>query len=1801
MAGAPFTTVDNTNAAPVVNAGADQSITLPATASLSGSYTDDGKSLLPVTTQWSKTSGPGTVTFGNAAALVTTAAFSQAGTYVLTLTANDGLLSGSDTMTVIVSGVSNVAPTVNAGPDQTITLPATSVTLAGTATDDGLPGGPLTIAWTKVSGPGTVTFGNAAAASTTATFSAQGSYVLQLSANDGALTSTDTATIAVNANGTNKALQLGGTNAYVTFGAAPGLGASQFTIETWFRRDGSGVATNTGTGGIVAVPLVTKGMAETEGSTVDANYFLGIRGSDNVLSADFEDIATGLNHPIAGTTVIPADGVWRHVAATYDGTTWRLYLNGALEASLVVGNFTPRFDSIQHFVLGSALNSTGVVTSGQTAGFFNGVLDEARVWNYARSAQQVSHGMTLEIASSTPGLLGRWGLNEGTGTTVGDSAPPPQNGTIVGSNFSWVAGAPFDIAGNTAPIATSDAATTTEGSATTIAVLPNDSDADGDALTVASVSAPAHGTASINANGTIAYVPAAGYSGGDSFTYSINDGQGGTSSATVSVTITNVNDAPVAANDSYSTNKNVTLTVSAAGVLANDTDADGDTLSAIGVVGPSHGSLSLNADGSFIYTPAANYSGADSFTYRANDGTADSNVATVSITVVNTNTAPVAVADTYTVNEDTVLNVAAPGVLGNDSDVDGDAMTALLVSVPSHGALTLNLNGSLSYTPAANYDGPDSFTYKVRAGAADSNIVTVSITVSAVNDAPAAVNDSYNASEDTALTIAAPGVLGNDTDVEGGALSASLVSGPAHGTLSLNGDGSFTYTPAANYNGADSFVYRASDGSANSNNATVSITVGAVNDAPVAVADSYSTNEDVTLTVAAPGALGNDTDADGDALSASVVAVPAHGTLTLNANGSFSYTPAANYNGADSFSYRASDGTLTSNVATVSISVLAVNDAPAAGNDSYSTPEDTVLTVSAPGVLGNDTDVEGSALTASVQTGPAHGTLTLNASGGFSYTPAANYNGADSFTYRANDGAASSALATVTISVIGANDAPVAAGDSYSVNEDATLTVAAPGVLGNDSDVDGDALSAAVVSLPAHGTVTLNANGSFGYVPAANYNGPDSFTYRVTDGSLDSNIATVSITVVAVNDAPVAVGDNYTTSEDTVLTLTAPGVLANDSDLEGNALTAVVVSGPSHGALTLNANGSLTYTPAANYNGPDSFSYKANDGSADSNTATVNITITAANDAPTANNDSFIAAEDTTAIVVAPGLLANDTDVDGNPLTAILVAGPSHGTVTLSANGSVTYQPATNYSGPDSFTYKANDGSLDSNVATVSISVTPVNDAPVAVGNSYSVNEDTALTVAAPGVLGNDSDVDGDALTAITVSGPSHGSVALSPNGSFVYTPTANYSGPDSFTYKARDGVLDSNVATVTITVNAVADAPVANNDSYAATEDTVLTIAAAGVLANDVDVDGNPMTAALVANAAHGTVTLNANGSFTYTPAANYNGPDSFTYRANDGTANSNTATVSLTVAAVNDAPASLIDSYSVNQDTVLTVAAPGVLANDTDVDSASLTAAVVAGPAHGTLSLNANGGFTYTPVTGYFGGDSFTYRVSDGFLNSNVATVTLTVNGTTLAVDKVVFSDGNNSRTTSAFSTAVPGELLVAFVQFDGPTTGGQTATVSGAGLTWTLVKRSNNQNGDSEIWAATATNQLTNVTVTAAQTLKTFQGSLTVVAFTGSAGIGASAIAGGSTGAAAVSLTTTKAKSLVYGTGNDWDKAVSRTLIAGQTSVHERLATAQGDTFWVQALGAPVATPGTVQVGTTAPLNSHWNFAAVEILSR
>ena len=234
----------------------------------------------------------------------------------------------------------------------------------------------------------------------------------------------------------NTALHFDGLDDRVTFGPAPLLGASRFTIETWFRRDGPGATATTGSGGVVAVPLVTKGMAETDlGDTKDTNYFLGIDGKRRVLAADFEDTINGGNHPAFGVTPI-YDGIWYHAAATYDGTTWRLYLNGNLETQVVVGAYTPRFDSIQHAALGTALNSTGMAS-----GAFFGALDEVRIWNVARTAADIQLQMTAPVASAA-GLIGRWSLDEGLGTAAVDSTGNGNTGTLL-NGPGWVAGTPW--------------------------------------------------------------------------------------------------------------------------------------------------------------------------------------------------------------------------------------------------------------------------------------------------------------------------------------------------------------------------------------------------------------------------------------------------------------------------------------------------------------------------------------------------------------------------------------------------------------------------------------------------------------------------------------------------------------------------------------------------------------------------------------------------------------------------------------------------------------------------------------------------------------------------------------------------------------------------------------------------------------------------------------------------------------------------------------------------------------------------------------------------------------------------------------------------------------------------------------------------------------------------------------------------------------------------------------------------------------------------------------------------------------
>lgn len=730
-----------------------------------------------------------------------------------------------------------------------------------------------------------------------------------------------------------------------------------------------------------------------------------------------------------------------------------------------------------------------------------------------------------------------------------------------------------------------------------------------------------------------------------SFTYTVTGGVSNTPPVANPQSVTTAED----------TAKAITLTGS---------DAEGNPLTYSVASSPQHGTLSGTAP-NLTYTPAANYNGADSFTFKVNDGTSSSSAATVSITVTAVNDRPVANGQSVTTPEDAATAITLTG-----SDVDGDPLSYTVVSGPSNGSLS-GTGANLSYTPAANYSGTDSFTFKVNDGTVDSGAATISITVTPVNDAPVANPQSASTAEDTPATITLAG-----SDVEGTALTFTVQSGPFHGVLS--GDPpNLTYTPAADYNGADSFSFVVNDGSVNSAPATVDLVVGPINDAPVATPQSVVAQQDVPVSITLLGS-----DVDGDPLTFGVQAGPSHGQLT-GSSPTWLYTPDTGYTGEDSFTFVANDGQVDSAPTAVDITVTRTNHQPTADAQALATDEDTPLAI----VL-TAADGDNDPLTFAVTSGPTHGALTGDAPN-LTYTPDADYNGADSFSFVANDGLVDSTPATVTIDVAAANDAPVATAQSVTNAEDApvAITLAA-------SDVDGDALTYTVVDGPVNGALSGDVP-NLTYTPAPNYNGPDSFSFKVSDGALESGPAVVDITVGAVNDQPSVESQSVTTDEDTAVAITLAG-----SDIDGDALAFAVASAPAHGSLTGSAP-YLTYTPSANYNGADSFTFTASDGQANSEPAAVSISVVPANDAPVANAQSASTEEDTAAAITLTG-----SDLDGDQLAYSIVTQPANGTLGGAAPN-LTYTPASGFSGADSFTFIVNDGQVDSSPATVGITVNP--------------------------------------------------------------------------------------------------------------------------------------------------------------------------------------------------------------------------------------------------------------------------------------------------------------------------------------------------------------------------------------------------------------------------------------------------------------------------------------------------------------
>jgi VCBS repeat-containing protein len=1376
----------------------------------------------------------------------------------------------------------------------------------------------------------------------------------------------------------------------------------------------------------------------------------------------------------------------------------------------------------------------------------------------------------------------------------------------------------------------------------------------------------------------------------DVFTYTLSDGTA-TDTATLTITITGVNDAPVAVADTDTvqlTDTVTNLTNGAGTVISDDTDADSSSSLSVTsitattangsaqttfssntetVIG-SYGTLTINSDGSYSYVAGSSV-GTDVFTYVVSDGSLTSSTTlTFSVTAGNP---PVAANDTDSVNEDaTVTQSTGSGLLvADDTDADGNTLTVTQIAVTgsgdnavtasstynsgspetvtgTYGQLTVGADGSYTYvanqSAADDLDAgdrvTDSFTYTVSDGI-NTDTATLIITVTGINDAPVAVNDTDTVNEDATVTRSSGSnlLMDDDSDADDddsftvtqiavtGQSNSAVDAGSSYnsngtsitgtyGTLTVGADGTYTYVAdqsAAddldlNDPATDSFTYTISDGDT-TDTATLIFTVTGVNDLPTASNNTITTNEDTNHVFSTNDFNFIDVDDSGSLNKIKITSLEDNGALqyyngsawvdvTLNqeitatdiTNDKLRFKPDTNENGTSytSFEFQVSDGTAYSSSSyTMTVNVTAVNDAPSATNDTVSVNEDATTTVSSAssGVIDdNDTDPDSSdtltitniahtngnteSVTASTTYSNGqtiigtYGTLTIGADGTYTYVADQSVTDAldgsdeedDVFTYTLSDGTTTT-TATITVTVTGVNDSPVANDDIGAVDEDATLTVstASSGVTQNndtDSDAD-DAASTLVVNqitpnagsassvssgttysngtvvTGTYGTLTIGANGTYTYVADqsdaddldAGDTATDVFTYRVTDTTGATATADITITVTGINDAPTASDNTVSTAEDTPYVFSTSDFGYTDADDNDSLVSITITTLETNGALqyyngstwvdvTLNqvitvsdiTSGYLRLNPDANENGSPytTIKFTVNDGDADSATPnTITVNVTAVNDAPVASDDTASVNEDATTTVssASNGVIDdNDTDTESDTLiitnithtngnTESVTASTTYlngqsivgtyGTLTIGSNGTYTYvadQDATDALDlsdqvTDVFTYTISDQNGGTDTASITVTVTGVNDAPTSTGGTITTNEDENYTLTVNDFNFSDPDdsgslnkvkittletngnleyYNGTAWVAVTLNQEITASDITS--GYLRFRPDANENGSSytTFGYQVSDGTVYSSATTMTVNVAAVNDAPVATDDASSVSEDSNVRVKANedDLLNDDSDTENDSLTVTLIKplngsntsvsngssttiTGTYGQLTVNSNGSYTY--KANQDAADTldtgesaqeqFVYTVSDGNGGTDTGILTITINGVEDNPNAVKDNVSLNisQSSTLT---GNAITNDIDPDD-SLTivgcgqgrnpnvgTAQTVGTAfdsnYGQMTINADGTYTFVVVSnikdlldpGQSVTEKFYYTISDGN-STSTAVIELTV----------------------------------------------------------------------------------------------------------------------------------------------------------------------------------------------------------------
>ncbi|WP_197171301.1 VCBS domain-containing protein [Novipirellula aureliae] len=1168
-----------------------------------------------------------------------------------------------------------------------------------------------------------------------------------------------------------------------------------------------------------------------------------------------------------------------------------------------------------------------------------------------------------------------------------------------------------------------------------------------DTHTYTLVTPTSEGSVAVNTDGTYSFSAgsdfddlADGESRDVTFVYEVEDNVGASSQATVTITVSGANSAPVA-QAGVNTAVEDGTSVSGQLIVADANESDTHTFALI--ANTSEGSAAVNSDGSYTFDPGADFQDLSlgetrevTFTYEVEDNNGATSQANVVITVTGSNDGPVAQAGTNTATEDgAVVN----GTL-SETDVDAnDTHTYSLVTNTAEGSVTVQSNGDYTFDPGADFQDLSlgetrevTFTYEVEDNNGATSQANVVITVTGTNDGPVAQAGTNTATEDGAVVN---GTLSeNDVDTSD-THTYSLVTNTSEGSVTVQSNGDYTFEPGADFQDLAlgetrdvTFTYEVEDNNGATSQANVMITVTGTNDGPVAQAGTNTAIEDGAVV---NGTL-SETDVDAnDTHTYSLVSNTSEGNVTVQSNGDYAFDPGADFQDLAlgetrdvTFAYEVDDGNGGTSQANVVITVTGTNDGPVAQSGVNTATEDGAVvngTLSETDVDANDTH------TYSLITNTAEGSVTVQSNGDYTFEPGADFQDLAlgetrdvTFAYEVDDGNGGTSQANVVITVTGTNDGPVAQTGVNTATEDGAVV---NGTL-SENDVDtSDTHTYSLVTNSSEGSVTVQSNGDYTFDPGADFQDLSlgetrevTFTYEVEDNNGATSQANVVITVTGTNDGPVAQAGTNTAIEDGAVingTLSETDVDANDTH------TYSLVTNTAEGSATVQSNGDYTFDPGADFQDLSlgetrevTFTYEVEDNNGATSQANVVITVTGTNDGPVAQTGVNTATEDG---AVVNGTLS-ETDADTSDThTYSLVTNTSEGSVTVQSNGDYTFDPGADFQDLSlgetrdvTFTYEVEDNNGATSQANVVITVTGTNDGPVAQAGTNTAIEDGAVV---NGTL-SETDVDAnDTHTYSLVTNTAEGSVTVQSNGDYTFDPGADFQDLSlgetrevTFTYEVEDNNGATSQANVVITVTGTNDGPVAQAGTNTAIEDGAVVN---GTL-SETDADANDAhTYSLVSNTSEGNVTVQSNGDYAFDPGADFQDlalgetrDVTFTYEVDDGNGGTSQANVVITVTGTNDGP---VAQTGVNTATEDGAVVNGTL-SETDADTSDThTYSLVANTSEGSVTVQSNGDYTFDPGADFQDlslGESrevtFTYEVEDNNGATSQANVVITVTGT-------------------------------------------------------------------------------------------------------------------------------------------------------------------------------------------------------------